>query len=59
LKKALFEFYWNYFARARERRTELAANMDHVEHLLREGAERARTVAQAVMARARKACGLR
>jgi tryptophanyl-tRNA synthetase len=59
LKKALFEHYWNYFAPARERRTELAANMDHVEHLLREGAERARTVAQAVMARARKACGLR
>jgi tryptophanyl-tRNA synthetase len=58
LKKALFEHYWNYFAAARARRAELAANMDHVETTLREGAERARTVARAVLKRARRASGL-
>src|SRR5712691_13467609 len=30
LKKALFEHYWNYFAAARTRRAELAANLDYV-----------------------------
>lgn len=59
LKKALFEHYWNYFAAARARRAELAANLDHVDAILREGAERARVVADAVMKRARLACGLR
>jgi tryptophanyl-tRNA synthetase len=58
LKKALFEHYWNYFATARTRRAELAANLDHVETVLREGAERARAVASVVLKRARKASGL-
>jgi tryptophanyl-tRNA synthetase len=58
LKKALFEQYWNHFASARARRTELASNLDHVEAILRDGAERARAVAQGVLKRARKACGL-
>ncbi len=59
LKKALFEHYWNHFAAARARRAELQANMDHVHAVLRDGAQRARTVADAVLARARKASGLR
>jgi tryptophanyl-tRNA synthetase len=59
LKKALFEHCWNYFAAARERRTELAANPDYVEGVLQEGAQRASAVAEQVMVRARKACGLR
>ncbi|MCX6950985.1 MAG: tryptophan--tRNA ligase, partial [Verrucomicrobia bacterium] len=59
LKKALFEHYWNYFAAARARRAELAANMDHVDAVLRDGAQRARAVADQVIGRARKACGLR
>jgi tryptophanyl-tRNA synthetase len=59
LKKALFEHYWNYFAAARARRAEFAANMDHVEAVLRDGAHRARAVADQVLARARKASGLR
>ena len=59
LKKALFEHYWNYFAAARARRSELVANLDHVEAVLRDGAERARVVARSVMERARRACGLR
>ena len=58
LKKALFEHYWNYFAAARARRAELAANLDFVHQILREGAERARAVARPVRDRAKKACGL-
>ena len=58
LKKALFEHYWNYFAVARARRAELAANLDHVHAVLRDGEERARVVAGPVLRRARVACGL-
>jgi len=58
LKKALFEQYWNYFAAARARRAELAANLDYVRQVLTAGANRARTVAQAVLRRAKLACGL-
>ena len=58
LKKALFEHYWNYFAAARAKRAELAANLDHVESILRDGAERARKIASAVLKRARRASGL-
>src|SRR5438445_5969594 len=58
LKKALFEHYWNYFATARTRRAELAANLDHVESVLRDGAQRARAVAGVVLKRARKASGI-
>jgi len=58
LKKALFEHYWNYFAEARRRRAELAANLDYVESVLREGAARARAKPQEVLRRARRACGL-
>ena len=32
--KALFEHYWNYFADARKKRAELAANLDHVNKIL-------------------------
>ena len=58
LKKALFEHYWNYFAAARAKRSELAANLDHVHQVLRDGAARARTVAEPVLQRAKKAAGL-
>ena len=58
LKKALFEHYWTFFASARAKRAELAANMDYVESVLRDGAERARAVASVVLERARKASGL-
>lgn len=58
LKKALFEHYWNYFAAARQKRAELAANPDFVRQVLKEGAERARQVADGVLQRARKAAGL-
>jgi tryptophanyl-tRNA synthetase len=58
LKKALFEQYWNYFAAARRRRAELADNLDYVENVLRQGADRARAVATVVIKRARQASGL-
>ena len=58
LKKALFENYWNYFANARKKRAELAANPDYVHKVLSDGAAKARTLAQNVLTRARKNCGL-
>lgn len=59
LKKGLFEHYWNYFSVARTKRAELAANPYYVDQVLRDGADRARAVAEKTMARARQACGLR
>jgi tryptophanyl-tRNA synthetase len=58
LKKTLFEVYWEHFAPARARRAELAANLDYVESVLRDGAARARAVATQVLKRARQASGL-
>jgi tryptophanyl-tRNA synthetase len=58
LKKTLFENYWNYFANARKKRAELAANLDYVNTVLADGATKARTLAQTVLKRARKNCGL-
>jgi len=58
LKKALFEHYWSYFAGARSKRAELVANRDYVEHVLADGAARARRLAQQVLGRAKTACGL-
>jgi tryptophanyl-tRNA synthetase len=58
LKKALFENYWNYFAAARLRRAELAANLDYVNSVLRDSAAKARALARTVLTRARKASGL-
>ncbi len=58
LKKALFENYWNYFADARKKRAELAANLDAVNKVLADGAAKARTLARQVLKRARKNCGL-
>ena len=58
LKKALFESYWSYFAPARAKRAELAANLDYVHKVLADGAARARAKAREVLDRARKASGL-
>ena len=58
LKKSLFEHYWNYFAEARKKRAELAANPDYVNQVLTHGAAKARALAQTVLKRARKAGGL-
>jgi tryptophanyl-tRNA synthetase len=58
LKKALCEHYWNYFADARKNRAELAADPGHVNKVLSDGAQKARVLAQKVLQRARKNCGL-
>src|SRR5256885_16785896 len=58
LKKALFEHSWNYFASAREKRGELAANLDYVHQILRDAAAKARASAQKVLKRAKIASGL-
>lgn len=58
LKKGLFEHYWNYFAAARTKRAELAANPDYVEQVLQEGAAKAKATAVKVLAKAKLACGL-
>jgi len=58
LKKGLFEHYWNYFAEARKKRAELAADLPYVNGVLANGALKARTLAQQVLKRARKASGL-
>ncbi len=58
LKKALFENYWNYFADARKKRAELAADLGYVNQVLAEGAAKARTLAYKVLKRARQASGL-
>jgi len=58
LKKALFEHYWNYFAEARKKRSELETNLDYVHQVLRDGAARARAKAREVLQRARKASGV-
>ncbi len=58
-KQALFELMWEKFRAERERREELANNMDYVWSVLAHGAERAREVAENTMQRVRKAVGLR
>ena len=58
LKKKLFEVYWEHFAAARAKRADLAANMGYVNGVLKDGAARARALAQKVLHRARKASGL-
>jgi tryptophanyl-tRNA synthetase len=58
LKKGLFEYYWNYFGPMRQKRDELTVNMDYVHQVLQEGAERARSQAGGLVARAKSASGL-
>jgi len=58
LKKALFEHYWTCFAPYRVKRAELAADPGYVDQVLRDGAQRARHTAGAVLKRARLACGI-
>jgi len=59
LKKTLFEHYWSYFAAARAKRSELAANLDFVQQVLSDGAAKARALAQVVLERAKVNSGLR
>jgi tryptophanyl-tRNA synthetase len=58
VKKKLLEAAGQFFAEARARRAELAADPDRIEAILAAGAAKARLKAGAVLARARRACGL-
>ena len=57
-KKALLEVFEETFTPFRAKREELAANPDHVEQILRDGAERARAAATVTLDKARRAVGL-
>jgi tryptophanyl-tRNA synthetase len=59
VKQALADAAERYFAPARERRAELAANPDRVRQILGDGAARARRKAAEVLARAQRACGVK
>jgi tryptophanyl-tRNA synthetase len=58
-KKMLLEKIDKYFAPARERRKELAKDLDQVEAVLRDGAKRARAEAQKTMEKVRQAVGMK
>ncbi|PHS11829.1 MAG: tryptophan--tRNA ligase [Blastopirellula sp.] len=59
VKKALAEVSETYFAEARERREELAAQPEKVREILGDGAATARKKAAQVLLRAQQACGLK
>ena len=59
VKKALADVAEAFFATARNRRNELAANPDQVRTILDDGANRARRKAGSVLARAQRACGIK
>jgi tryptophanyl-tRNA synthetase len=58
IKKALVEVSQRYFAEARARRAELAADPKRIEEILADGANRARKKAGEVLKRAKQATGL-
>jgi tryptophanyl-tRNA synthetase len=59
VKTALADIAESYFAAARTRRAELAADLPGVAAILADGASRARKKAGEVLLRAQKACGVR
>lgn len=57
-KQALFELYWEHFKPMRKRREELQADTGYVDSILREGAGKARAIAQATLKEVRSAVGI-
>lgn len=57
-KKRLLQAMTEHFAPYRERRAEIVANPSYVDHVLAEGAEKARAVARQTLRRVRDAVGL-
>jgi len=57
-KNELLEAILQYFAKAREKREYLTQNMEYVESILAEGAEKARAIAKKKMVEAKKTVGL-
>ena len=58
-KKELFEQMWDYFAPMRKRREGILRDSGYIDKVLAQGAKRANEIADQVMARVRKAVGLR
>jgi len=58
-KQRLFDSYWEYFEPVRARREELENNLDYVNQVIANGADKARAEATKVLDRVRKAVGLR
>jgi len=58
-KKELFEKLWEYFSPMRKRREEIERDKGYIDNVLAKGAKRANEIADQVMARVRKAVGLR
>ena len=58
-KQELFEMYLEYFAPMRKRRDELAGDIGYVEKVLKDGAEKARSIAHENISKIRKLVGLR
>jgi len=58
-KKRLAELLIEYFRPYRQKRAELAGNLDFVEQVLKDGAEKAGSVARQTLARVRRAVGLK
>ncbi len=57
-KKELFDIIWAYFEPFRKRREELMKDMGQVEKVLKDGAEKARAVAEGTIREVNKAVGL-
>jgi tryptophanyl-tRNA synthetase len=57
-KQALFEYMWEYFRSAREKRAELEKNPAFVSQILQNGAEKAREYADKKLHEVRKALGI-
>ncbi len=58
-KQGLFELMWEYFEPMRQRRDELAENLDYVWDILNKGGQKASGEAEKTMIKVRKAVGLR
>ncbi len=58
-KQQLFEAYWEKFKTVRTKREELEKNLDYVNQVIANGAEKARVESTKVLDRVRKAVGLR
>jgi len=58
-KQRVFDAYWDYFAHVRQKREELEKNLDYVNSVISNGAEKARSESTKVLDRVRKAVGLR
>ncbi|MBT8043843.1 MAG: tryptophan--tRNA ligase [Verrucomicrobiae bacterium] len=58
-KQRVFDAYWEHFAPVRDKREELENNLDYVNKVISEGAEKARAESTKVLDRVRRAVGLR